>query len=553
MRLARQIYHLARADFLERVRRFSFLVVMGLTLFAGFMFVPPLSAPYTSFIVASHRGYYNSPWVGTLFGVTAAILLSLIGFYLVKNSISRDYDTRVGQVIATTPLRKIIYMTGKWLSNVLVLTALLGVLTVIAPVMQLVRAEVTQVDLMALWTPIWLMGFPALAFAAALAVLFESVAILRGGLGNVIYFFIWGPILIGSSARSYVASGESAHAFDFAGVARIAFDIKEKLALAGVDIHKGIFGVIGPVAGNSVKRFMWEGVQWTPNLILERFLWVGLGAIAVMIAAILFNRFDPAGSRIMVKSSIALGRFSGKLKRKSEPNVETTERQGIGFDVMATHRSAVNLTRIEREGVKTPFVSIVKAELLLMLKGRSWWWYLCALGLIVATPFVPSDRVAQIIFAAAWLWPILVWSEMGVREIKYQTYQTVFSTAHPVRRQFPAIWLAGVLVAIAMGAGFAIRMVVTSSGQNLYAVVIGALFIPSLALALGVWTNGSRTFEIVYLLLWYMSIQSGATVFDYRGATAEAISSGIPLYYFIITIILIVLAVLGRKKQLRFQ
>ena len=84
-------------------------------------------------------------------------------------------------------------------------------------------------------------------------------------------------------------------------------------------------------------------------------------------------------------------------------------------------------------------------------------------------------------------------------------------------------------------------------------MAIGALFIPSLALALGAWTNGSRTFEIVYLLLWYMSIQSGATVFDYRGATAEAISSGIPLYYFIITIILIVLAGLGRQKQLRFQ
>ena len=144
------------------------------------MFVPPLSAPYTSFVVASHRGYYNSPWVGTLYGVTAAILLSLIGFYLVKNSISRDYETRVGQIIATTPLRKIIYMAGKWFSNMLVLATILGVLTVIAPVMQVVRAEVTHVDLVALWAPIWLMGFPALIFAAALAVLFESVLFFAG-------------------------------------------------------------------------------------------------------------------------------------------------------------------------------------------------------------------------------------------------------------------------------------------------------------------------------------------------------------------------------------
>ncbi len=553
MRTAHQIYHLVRADFLERVRRFSFLVVMGLALFAGYMFVPPLSAPYTSFIVASYRGYYNSPWVGTLFGVTAAILLSLIGFYLVKNSISRDYDTRVGQIIATTPLRRLTYMVGKWFSNVLVLTVILGVLTVIAPVMQLVRAEVTQVDLMALWAPIWLMGFPALAFAAAMAVLFESVAILRGGLGNIVYFFIWGPILVGSSAQSYIASGGSTHVFDFAGVARIVFDIREKLTVAGVDISTGIFGIIGPVEGNSINRFMWDGIQWTPDIILERLLWVGLGAMAVMIAAIPFDRFDPARSRILERGGSALERFSRKFKWKSDSNIAAAERRGNGVGVMANGRSAANLTPVNRDGLRTPFLSIVKAELLLMLKGRSWWWYLCALGLVVATSFVPLDSVAEMLFAVAWLWPILVWSEMGVRETKYQTYQTVFSTAHPVRRQFPAIWLAGVAVAVVMGAGFAFRMIITGSGQNLFAVAIGALFIPSLALALGVWTNGSRTFEIVYLLLWYMSIQNGAIMFDYRGATAEAISSGIPLYYMIITIILIVLAVLGRHKQIRLQ
>lgn len=152
----------------------------------------------------------------------------------------------------------------------LVLTAILGVLTVIAPVMQLVRAEVTQVDLMGLWTPMWLMGFPALVFAAAMAVLFESVAILRGGLGNIVYFFIWGPILVGSSAGASFTDGEPAHAFDFAGLTRIVFDIKEKLVVAGVDIHKGVFGVIGPVDGNSIGRFISDGIQWTPNLILER-------------------------------------------------------------------------------------------------------------------------------------------------------------------------------------------------------------------------------------------------------------------------------------------
>ncbi len=553
MRFVRQIYHLMRADFLERIRRFSFLVVIGLALFAGYMFVPPRGAPYTSFVVASHRGFYNSAWVGTLFGVTAAILLSLIGFYLVKNSISRDYDTRVGQIIATTPLRKLIYMVGKWLSNVLVLAAILGILTVIAPVMQLVRGEVSQINLAELWAPIWLMGFPALIFAAALAILFESVALLRGGFGNIVYFFIWGPVLVGSSAREFGGGNEPTHVFDFAGVARIVFDIKEQLTAAGLDTSRGIFGVIGPVEGNTVTRFMWDGIQWTPDIIMERLLWVGLAIIVVIIAAIPFNRFDPARSGILSGGRGLMARISRKRAGRVGANAETGEEAINGRKLITTRRSATSLTPVNGDKVRTRFISIAKAESLLMLKGRAWWWYLCAVGLIVATPLVPDDRVAQMLFAAAWFWPILIWSEMGIRESRYQTYQTMFSAPYPVRRQLPAIWLAGVIVALIMATGFAVRMLIAGDFQHLFAIAVGTLFVPSLALALGVWTNGSRTFEIVYLILWYLSIQSGATAFDYRGATVEAISASVPFYYFITAIFLTVLAVFGRWKQMSFH
>ncbi len=552
MKFAYQIYHLIRADFLERVRRFSFLVVVGMTLFAGYMFVPPSGAPYTSFVIASHRGYYNSPWVGTLFGVTAVTLLALIGFYLIKNAIRRDFDTRVGQIIATTPLKKITYMMGKWISNVLVLSVILGLLTLIAPAMQLVRAEVTQVNLIALWTPIWLLGFPALAFVAALAVLFESIAFLRGGLGNIIYFFIWGPILIGSSTRSFIGGSKPEFIFDFGGLTRIVINIKEQLTTVGVDVSKGVFGVIGPIEGDSVNRFIWEGIHWTPEMALERLAWVALAVLVVAIAAIPFNRFDPAGSKIIIEGGKALSSIYRNRTNHADDSGKPDKNQNNNLPAFSAGKSAADLTPVKREKLRTPFLPVVRAELLLMLKGHNWWWYLIALGLIIPTPFIPIDYAAQMLFALAWVWPILIWSKMGVREIKYQTYQTIFSAAYPMRRQFPAILLTGVFVSVVLSSGYAARMILSGDFEHLYAIAIGAIFVPSLALALGVWTNGSRTFEIVYLVLWYISIQSGATAFDYRGVTEEAVSSGIPFYYFIIAIILIFLAIFGRKKQIRF-
>ena len=191
MRTLHTLYHLTRADFLERFRRYSFLVVLAITVGAGYLFVPPEGAGYLVLHVGLRRGIYNSAWIGLVFGFIAAMHLPLFGFYLVKNALERDRQTGVGQIIATTPIGKPVYVVGKWLSNLAVLCLILSVLTVMAVVMQLVRAEDLTINPWALVGPIWLMGLPALAIAAAMAVLFESVSFLRGSLGNVAFLFIW--------------------------------------------------------------------------------------------------------------------------------------------------------------------------------------------------------------------------------------------------------------------------------------------------------------------------------------------------------------------------
>ena len=53
-----------------------------------------------------YRGVYNSAWIGVLMTICCSTFLSLAGFYIVKNSVQRDTDTRVGQILAATPMRK---------------------------------------------------------------------------------------------------------------------------------------------------------------------------------------------------------------------------------------------------------------------------------------------------------------------------------------------------------------------------------------------------------------------------------------------------------------
>ncbi len=83
-------YHLMRADLLERIRRNSFLIVLAITGYGCYLFVPPLDANYITLAMGRTRGIYNSPWVGTMFGFFAAMFLPLLGFFLIKNTINHD-------------------------------------------------------------------------------------------------------------------------------------------------------------------------------------------------------------------------------------------------------------------------------------------------------------------------------------------------------------------------------------------------------------------------------------------------------------------------------
>lgn len=539
-------FHLMYADLLERVRSYSFMVVMALTVLAGYLLVPPMGAPYTSFVIGSHRGFYNSPWVGTIFGVVACTWLALVGFFLVKNTVERDNQTRVGQIIASTPIRKPYYTLGKWLSNLVVLALILAVLTMMAPVMQYVRAEDTQIDLGALAAPIWLMGFPALALVSALAVLFECVPLLRGGLGNVVYFFIWGPVLVGSIGSAFIYGPDSAPRNDFAGLSRSLIDIQGELDARGYNADDGVTGVVGPTMGYEITRFTWGGIAWTADIWLERAMWSSGAMLIALAAAIPFDRFDPA------RRGVSLER-RGRKKRLPERQPDQAGREHALPQVSEPRVQVWANVRFEPRsptfGV-SGFIGVLTAELRLMLKGLHWVWYLVAAGLIVACVASPIHIVRAYLLPIAWMWPLLIWSQMGSREHRFGAWQMIFTVQQPIQRQLPAMWLAGVLVAAITGSGAAFRFAGLGAWMSLFVWAAGALFIPALALMLGVWTNSRRMFEMVYLLWWYMAF-NGIAALDFIGTTQDALDRGNPWVFLGLALVFLAASLIGRWRQVQ--
>ena len=231
MKTLNALYHLALADFLERARRFSFLLILAAVIYLGVLVINGTFFLYVmggGLTMASlrYRGEFNSAWIGTMTMLVTNGVLSLFGFYLVSDCVKRDIRTGVGQIIATTPLRRVAYLVGKWISNFMVLFVLVLILAAAAVIMVLLKGE-AALDLGALLVPFLAVTLPNMALVAALAVVFETVPWLRGVVGNAGYFFLWLLVLIvvavGGMLMSLITDPTGANLADSAGVKRPTF------------------------------------------------------------------------------------------------------------------------------------------------------------------------------------------------------------------------------------------------------------------------------------------------------------------------------------------
>ena len=518
----RVVYHLARADFLERVRRYSFLVMLGAVVFLGYQ----VANGNLTLELGQYRGVYNSAWVGAMMALVASFFLGWFGFYLIKGSVARDRETGVGQIMATTPLTRPIYLIGKWLSNFAVLMAMVAVLALVGIVIQMLQGESTQIDLGPFLDPFVFITMPLMAFVAAVAVLFESVSFLQGGFGNVAYFFgflMALPLFMENSTLIKYP------AYEPMGLALLA-DHMGKAVSAIYPAYNGDFSLGGgDLAPGATITFLWNGIHWTSDLIFARFTLFILAIAFTSFAALFFDRFDPSRSKPSRRKSNA---------SHPKPQVVSTP-QALS--------QPVHLTPLTTSLNSFVFIRVLVSELKLLVKGLRWWWYAVAGGLFIASLTSPTEVVRAFILPVAWVWPILIWSGLGNREIYNNTSQMVFSSAAPLMRQLPATWLAGFIVTALTGSGAALNMMVRGDTVGLLVWISGAIFIPSLALSLGIWSNSHKLFEVIYLTLWYFGPMNKVDAIDYLGAN----SSGNIGFFIPLSIALIVAAFIGRARQLQ--
>jgi hypothetical protein len=475
---------LALADFRERVRRPAFVAVLLGAVALGYAAVPPASARYAMLRVGEFRGTYDASYVGTAVALVGGLWLSLAGFYVVKNAVARDEASGVGQILAATVLRRPAYLLGKFASNLAVLLAMTAVLAVTALLMLVARGEHGGLDLPALFLPFLLFPLPVMAIGAAGALVFETVSVLKGAAGNVVWFFGWMSAVGSLTVR--VAG------FDPLGFAAVAASMRPDLLRqypGGTDTELSA-GLV--IEKRPPQRFDWSGLDVTAELVVGRLVIPALAVGAVLLASVWFSRFD-----------------SGRARPIRSP--ATVDRTGPAASQAFARAQAPRAP----VAVRPRFGTLLAGELRILLRGIRWWWWLGGLALSVTAFAVPARAAAYPLLPLAWLWPAVAWSRLGTQRYEYEVHSLVDSA--PARhRRLVAEWTAGLVLTALAGIGPLVRLAAAGDEAGVAAWCAGAVFIPTLALALGTASRSQRLFQAAYLMLWYAVFNRTSQV-DFMG------------------------------------
>lgn len=510
------LYYFIKNNLIRQMRSYPFLIVIGLTTLFGYACVPAASAGYEIFYLGGVRGVYNSNWLGGMGAMTSTLFIWLFGFYMLRSQISDDQQLGVGQLIAASPISKFQYIFSKTISNFIVLVAIETVCIVAFIAMQFIRGEDLSFQLGSYLYPLFYIVFPSLVLLTALTTFFDVFPGLKGVIGNIVFFFLW--VLLA------IMSFEVPNRYlDIFGLGIIRSDmihdaIREYEFLRGAG--GGGFGY-NPVEGK-IKTFHWDGVTWNDEILVTSLTWLGIALLFIWITSLVFNRFCT-----FPKAKGKVRRFEGSMKAIAVN--QQNQNSFIFTSIMRT--KSINMFRL------------IVAELLIMLKGFTIWWYVIAIGLIAFGLICPVD-ISKGWLPIIMIWPIAIWSQMMTRETYYGTDQIISSSCSPLYKFF-ATWISGMIVGLIISSGLIIQFILIEDISFLLSWLSGIVFIPTLALTLGVWSKTRKLFEVLYILLWYLGPINHLPYVDFLG-----ISTSYVIVYITLSILLLCIALVGQLQQM---
>ena len=271
-----------------------------------------------------------------------------------------------------------------------------------AVAMQLIRAEAHSFSLWKLWSPFLLLALPTMLLTASVAVLFETLPVLRGGVGNVIYFF---PV--DGSALGLGATGFD----DPTGLQLLYRSSPQSVCRRSIQSTPRTFISASPSAAQrAVRTFLWNGIDWTVQRAADApALDRGSRRHCARWLPSSFTASIPRAPGASECASCTRNDVDGVSCRRSPCPA------AVPVPIAAAHltplrsRTSTNSRFLQLVDVRTP-PDAQRPALVVVCRSPP--------DCSSANSFLPNPTFAPDSSLAAWIWPILLWSQMGCREAR---------------------------------------------------------------------------------------------------------------------------------------
>ncbi|MEW6983968.1 hypothetical protein AAD001_15050 [Colwelliaceae bacterium 6471] len=509
----RQLWPCISADFKQRTRQQSFAVSLLAMVVLTLLFFPAPDAQYQTLVLNGYRGIYNSAWLGVCLAMLNVLFLPLICFYLVKNALELDRQSQTSELIAATPISATRFLFAKWCVNLLILVSVVFVMLLSTLAVQLYYGESYHINVWALVWPQLVYVFPMMLAVASVAIMFESVKWLRGGLGNIVYFFLW----IGFTVQAIES---------LSGIGAL-LDHLETEVTERFPSHQGAtnIGVTINDQHREIKTFVWQGIEPTFSQLTDSLLLYIISLACLLLALVFFDRFSQNSLPSRKQSKWFNTIFIAKI---------ITLLDAL-FMLITKHLS---------------FTRLLRLELKLLLKGHSWYWIIGLFALNITQLLIEQSLMISVILPLSWLWCVLVISPLGQLEKQSNTLELITYAKQSSTLQSLASFSAAWLLLLLASVGSLVRFSAMNEGLLIIQLVIAISFTASLAFFCGAWTGNKRMFEVLYPTLWYIGPIQAALYVDFFGVnSAVSWQAGVPYYFLVISVGLLALTVAKRNAR----
>lgn len=485
-----QIWFIAKADFKERTRRFSFLALCVLAVLAAFLFVPNPDAEMTS--IAVDAQYFsqttNWTWIPMASALCTGVLLPVTGFFYLRNSLSLDRKTGIVDLVYTSPASRVTYLFGKYLSNLLILLCMLLVVTLTSFCMTIFQFPSMEISAVHCFS-YFLCMIPGIFLCAALTLMIEAVPLFRSRVGvwmaGIVYFVVY---VVCISSLFDDSQGIIVRLFDMPGflwlkdsIDQSVYNITGKPAQVAMFVYED-----GMINNQKLPELFFVPLSFTFDRLFEKIGMIVLGVVLCVTASVLMPRYEN----------------TRKISSLSEKPHRKTNGHGL-------------------------FIT----EFILTFRNCSVVWFIVMFVLWLSMFFADIETAQGILWILSIAWSCVLFSEYGCREKKHNLNTLLPTLFHAYSYQLLIRFFVGGIVSLLVSVPIILRTAFTGEFSGVIAGIIFALFIPALSIFLGQISGSERMFEIIFLIICYIMLNTISFI------RLSVTSGKTMLYYAIISII----------------